>query len=68
MVTHVPICTSPRSARGPVGVLVHRPLAHQAVELPGVLAGDLVHDIRRQMAELLLDVLRRLGQTPSGCG
>ena len=31
---------------------------HQAVEFPGVLAGDLVHDVGRQVAELLLDVLR----------
>ena len=32
-------------------------LFHQTVKLPGVLAGDLPHDVGRQMAELLLDVL-----------
>src|SRR5499427_1764008 len=34
-------------------------LRDQAVELPGVLTGDLAHDVGGQVAELLLDVLRR---------
>src|SRR5215813_2804519 len=38
----------------------------QAVELARVLAGDLVHHVGGQMAELLLDVLRRLGPHPVG--
>src|SRR6185436_19428345 len=36
-------------------------VSQQPVELAGVLAGDLVRDVGRQVAELLLDVLRRLG-------
>src|ERR1700704_3987772 len=40
--------------------------AHQAIELSGVLAGDLVDDVRREMAELLLDVTRRLRPDPIG--
>src|SRR5439155_19183724 len=39
-------------------VIVPSALFHQTVKLPGVLAGDLPHDVGRQMAELLLDVLR----------
>src|SRR5207237_3627361 len=35
-------------------------LLDQAVELPRVLAGDLLDDVLREMAELLLDVLRGL--------
>src|SRR5947209_1472155 len=35
--------------------------SHQAVELARVLARDLADHIGRQVAELLLDVLRRLG-------
>src|SRR5262252_8961236 len=38
----------------------------QAVELARVLAGDLVHHVRGEVAELLLDVLRRLGPHPVG--
>src|SRR5213594_771928 len=34
--------------------------SHEPVELARVLAGDLVRDVGRQVAELLLDVLRRL--------
>src|SRR2546427_7464073 len=34
---------------------------HQPVELPRVLARDLVRDVGREVAELLGDVLRRLG-------
>src|SRR5262249_41484920 len=35
--------------------------SHQAVELPGVLAGDLVRHLGGQVTELLLDILGRLG-------
>src|SRR5262245_2514884 len=35
-------------------------LLDQAVELPRVLTGDFMDDVGGQMAELLLDVLRRL--------
>src|SRR5262245_23126021 len=41
-------------------------LLHQAVELPRVLAGDLVDDVGGQVAELLLDILRRLGPDAVG--
>src|SRR5437667_4234864 len=34
--------------------------SHEPVELARVLAGDLLRDVGRQVAELLLDVLRRL--------
>src|SRR5689334_24181423 len=37
-----------------------RALLDQAVELRGILAGDLAHDVGGQVAELLLDVLARL--------
>src|SRR5438552_9491741 len=40
----------------------------QAVELPRVLAGDLLDHVLRQVAELLLDVLRRLRPDAVGVG
>src|SRR5437899_3792847 len=43
------------SPRLPVG----RRASHEPVELTGVLTGDLVRDVGGQVAELLLDVLRR---------
>src|SRR3989475_9680577 len=42
------------------GWLITAPRLHQPVELPRVLARDLVRDVGRQVAELLGDVLRRL--------
>src|SRR6266566_2554079 len=45
---------SSRSAREGFHALVHQP-----VELGGVLAGDLVHDVGRQTGELLVDVFLR---------
>src|SRR5499426_2142797 len=59
MFTHVPIWTSPRSARTRYRFSSIQ-LLDQAVELPGVLARDLVHHVGRQVAELLLDEPRRL--------
>src|SRR5215467_5012305 len=47
-------------ARGARADAPRRTSVHEAVELASVLAGDLAYDVRRQMAELLLDVLRRL--------
>src|SRR5215475_11089944 len=43
-----------------VAMIPPRRLRDQAVELSRVLAGDLLHDVEGQVAELLLDVLRRL--------
>src|SRR5215468_12392865 len=40
--------------------MARSPLLDQAVELPRVLARDLVRHLRGQVPELLLDVLRRL--------
>src|SRR5216117_3630388 len=42
------------------GWLITAPRLHQSVELPRVIARDLVRDVGRQVAELLGDVLRRL--------
>src|SRR5437667_11293485 len=42
------------------GWLITATRLHQSVELPRVLARDLVRDIGRQVAALLGDVLRRL--------
>src|SRR5215813_15455413 len=39
-------------------------LRDQAIELPGVLTGDLAHDVGGQVAKLLLDVLRRFRPDP----
>src|SRR5438445_685797 len=50
----------PRSARRAVALL------HEPVELAGVLADDLPADVRRQMPELALDVLR--GIRPDAIG
>src|SRR6266571_7832070 len=36
-------------------------LFQESVELPGILARDLAHDVGRQVAELLLDILAGLG-------
>src|SRR5206468_2482059 len=40
--------------------------SHQPVEFARVLAGDLADNVGRQVAELLLDVLRRLRPHPVG--
>src|SRR5215469_18488040 len=55
---------SPRAGAAALGaaktVAPVRSLADQAVGSPRVLADDLVRDLGRQVAELLLDVLRGL--------
>src|SRR5499426_935151 len=60
----------PRATARPGGparfIAVGARLLDQAVELAGVLARDLVDHVGRKVAELLLDVLRRLGPYPVG--
>src|SRR5437016_10982154 len=48
------------------GWLITAPRLDQPVELPRVLARDLVRDVGRQVAELLGDVFRRLGPDAVG--
>src|SRR5215472_13678345 len=66
---------SPRSTdvRSPDPAAMRRPdqgqrasSVDQAVELAGVLAGDLVHNFGRQPGELLLDVFRGFGPNAVG--
>src|SRR5262249_56770896 len=58
----------PRPTARPSGparfIAVGARLLDQAVELAGVLARDLVDHVGGQVAELLFDVLRRLGPHP----
>src|SRR5262249_60882186 len=60
----------PRATARPGGparfIAVGARLLDQAVELAGVLARDLVDHVGGQVAELLFDVLRRLGPHPVG--